>query len=88
MTEINRLKQLAGINESLEPFESVVRRGIADMRAFMDSEPVSFDDAEHLASEWFAQHPGGHGDWNKLSPDIKQAWIMMASIAINGASDE
>lgn len=86
--DLNRMKQLAGINEEPESFESVVRRGIADMREFMNSEPIGFDSEEHLAAEWFAQHPGGHGDWNKLGPEVKEMWTKMAHIAMHGAPDE
>lgn len=88
MSDLNRMKKLAGLYEQQEPFERAVRRALANMREFINSEPVGFDDAEHLASEWFAQHPNGHGDWNKLSPEIKTMWTQLANIAMHGESGD
>ena len=42
-----------------------------------------FEDAETLATVWFVRNENFHDNWNLLSTDVQNMWIMAAQIAMN-----
>jgi hypothetical protein len=60
-----------------------IRSAIAAVREFAESEAVAFDDAQHLAREWWTRGDhNGHHDWYLLGDDAKTMWTQFAAAAL------